>query len=98
VRTEMPDITHDPDDFPNIRVRGTEVQALADWIFVGPETACHRLVDHHHLWRLLPISGRESAALQDWNFHRPEITRADRAGIRGKIISRRQGRTPFDLE
>src|ERR1043165_5746830 len=99
VRTKMLHIAYDPDDLAELRSLGAaEIQSLADWILVGPEAARHRSVDSHHWSCLQPISSAETAAIDDGNFHRAEVTRVDCADVRDLIISRSQGWTSFDSE
>src|ERR1051325_4092377 len=90
----MMDIADDADDLVG-RLVFVDHQTLANGVFAGKVAAREALADDQNKRRILFVTLGEDAPPMQWNAHRAEIIRADRAHLRFRFLPVRGG-SAFD--
>ena len=88
-------VCDEPYHFPKILI-SEKLQPLAQDVLPWPEPGSHRLVDDHHLWRLLIVVFVEAAAAQQWNAERIKETGRDVVGLHKHSASAGRRLLAFD--
>src|SRR6185503_11122168 len=100
IQTILPHVVNDADDLQrewraSVATIVQHTELSADWIFAGPVTLGHRVVDDRNLHRILVVKLIKQPASKQSHADRVEVSSGGGIDLRDRFLTRRPRRLAF---